>query len=171
MPSFADIKSHALKAKDTAADKFNNAKDRYQVSTSSCQPPRSMLLRLHDSLTMDTWCRTVLPRTLILGRNHPLPRHLRGHQTIHLQTLRDRNLIRAVLLPRLYEPNVLMHLHNHPRPPYLPYLQNLQPQYFLHHQRGDSTSLKNQPQTPNLMRIQLIGPTFRTRISKSSLAG
>ena len=32
MPSFADIKSQALKAKDSAADKFNSARDRYQVS-------------------------------------------------------------------------------------------------------------------------------------------
>ena len=31
MPSFADIKSQALKAKDSAADKFNQTKDRYQV--------------------------------------------------------------------------------------------------------------------------------------------
>ena len=38
MPSFADIKSQALKAKDSATDKFNSTRDRYQVSISLPTP-------------------------------------------------------------------------------------------------------------------------------------
>jgi len=43
MPSFADIKSHALKAKDSATDKFSSTKGRYQVS--SFLQPRARGLR------------------------------------------------------------------------------------------------------------------------------
>ena len=47
MPSFADIKSQALKAKDSAADKFSSTRDRFQVSTPS-KPPISRFSRLDE---------------------------------------------------------------------------------------------------------------------------
>ena len=55
IPSFVDIKSPALKAKDSAVDTLNNARDRYQVSTANLR-----LIRLYNSLTSGFRRRTVL---------------------------------------------------------------------------------------------------------------
>lgn len=94
MPSFADIKSQALKAKDSATDKFNSAKDRYQVSTPS--PLTSLRFTgLHDGLTSDSRRRTTVPLGITI---HPNPgrnflRHPRRLYDRPMRHRQDRNLI------------------------------------------------------------------------------
>ena len=164
MPSFADIKSHALKAKDSAADKFNSTKGRYQVS--SFLPPDLTFTRLYDDLTSVIRRRAVLPRTSIYPlRGQNFLRHLHG----------DRNLLRMVLLPRLCEAGVLMHppIHPHPQIHRLYHLhhRNLRLRVLPLHQRGDSTPLQNQRYAPNQTQIPLIGRISRMKINKCSSAG
>ena len=163
MPSFADIKSHALKAKDSAADKFSSTKVRYQVSSSS--PPRAR----RSLLTSDTRRRAPLPRSLIYRiQSQTFPRHL----CVRNRALQDRNLIRTVLLPKLYEADVLIHppVH-HLYHLYLLHLRNLRLQDLLNYQGDDSIPLQNQLQTLNQTRTRSIGRISPMRISECSLAG
>ena len=176
MPSFADIKSQALKAKDSATDKYNSTKNRYQVS-SPFPSPNLKFARPHDDLTSDTR-RRAIPRGISTcptrGRiSLRRPRRPNGQRIPH-RVLQDHSLTQMALLPRLDEACVLVYLPIHPHPSvyrlYLLHLPNLRPRDFLHH-RGDSTPLQSQFQTLNRAQIRSIGRISRTRTNKCSSVG
>lgn len=148
MPSFAEIKSQALKAKDSATDKFNSTKDRYQVSTPS--PPPTLTF---TTLKSNPRCRIGITIHKNPGRNLRRRHHRPCDLTIRRRALGDLNLD---LLP-LCEPHVQMRLRIHVHPLCRLYLQIPQPQDFLFPQRDDSTPLQNHLQSLNRMQTLSIG--------------